>query len=318
MEENQNSCQVLQKRKKAPVMNMLDVSIIIINYNTCVMTLECIDSIYNLTHGISFEVIVVDNNSNDESKSVLSKDARIRYIYLSENLGFGKANNVGIEKSKGRYVFLLNSDTLLINNAIKILCDYLDENIDVGAAGGNLFNISHQPVHSFQRTSPLVFEIDSLLMGVISKCLFGKNIDFNHSALPLDVKCIVGADLMIRKSVLDETGAFDSRFFMYCEESELLHRIRDVGYRIISNPNARIIHLEGKSFQSDKQIDRIVLFRKSLKIYCNLHYNKIYYHAVNFVWNINVWTRIIGYTIICSDKKQYWEKIKNRIKEASI
>lgn len=292
----------------------MDVSVIIVNFNTCAMTIECIDSIYQHTHGISFEVIVVDNNSTDSSNQVLSIDKRIKYIYLQKNLGFGKANNIGIHQAIGRNIFFLNSDTLLINNAIKILSDYLDKNLSVGAVGGNLFSSSLNPVHSFQRTSPLLFEIDNLIRGCISKILYGKNIDFNHSDKPLKVKCIVGADLMIRKSIINNIGGFDNRFFMYCEETELLHRVKKARYGIESIPDAKIIHLEGQSFSSDRQIDRIVLFRHSLQIYCNLHFNKFYFSIVNLIWNMNIASRIAYYSLMKSDKKEYWKKIRSRVK----
>src|SRR5690554_917255 len=101
----------------------MDVSIIIVNYNTCKLTQECINSIYEYTSEISFEVIVVDNASHDESKEFLSKDTRINYLYQTSNLGFGKANNVGLTYATGKYVFFLNSDTYLTCNIIKELCD---------------------------------------------------------------------------------------------------------------------------------------------------------------------------------------------------
>lgn len=86
----------------------MDVSIIIVNYNTCRMTAECIDSVFEKTHGIDFEIILVDNASTDGSREHFAGDSRITYIYNDENLGFGRANNAGIERARGRYVFLLN------------------------------------------------------------------------------------------------------------------------------------------------------------------------------------------------------------------
>ena len=97
---------------------MIDVSIIIVNYNTKNITASCIDSIYEKTSGLSFEVILVDNASTDGSKEKFEKDLRIKYIYLEKNGGFGYGNNRGMEIAKGDYFFLLNSDTLLVNNAI--------------------------------------------------------------------------------------------------------------------------------------------------------------------------------------------------------
>ena len=99
----------------------MDVSIIIVNYNTKNLTLQCIDSIYEKTIGVSFEIIIVDNNSTDGSQELLSQDNRIVFVEAGENLGFGKANNLGVEKSNGKFIFFLNSDTILVNNAINII-----------------------------------------------------------------------------------------------------------------------------------------------------------------------------------------------------
>ena len=91
----------------------MDVSVIIVTYNTCEMTINCINSVIQKTENLDYEIILVDNASQDESYSTFSQDARIRYIYSEKNLGFGKANNLGAKFAKGRYLFLLNSDTLL-------------------------------------------------------------------------------------------------------------------------------------------------------------------------------------------------------------
>lgn len=98
----------------------MDVSVIIVTYNTLALTRDCIDSIFRHTANVQFEVIVVDNASEDGSYDYFSKDRRIIYVYSQENMGFGRANNLGLEYASGEYIFLLNSDTYLKNNAIKI------------------------------------------------------------------------------------------------------------------------------------------------------------------------------------------------------
>ena len=98
----------------------MDVSVIIVNYNTKKLTKNCIDSIFQNTKDVKFEVILVDNASTDGSKEFFEQDNRIKYIYSTTNLGFGKANNLGYKEASGKYLFLLNSDTLLLNNAIDL------------------------------------------------------------------------------------------------------------------------------------------------------------------------------------------------------
>ncbi|UVV84289.1 glycosyltransferase [Bacteroides thetaiotaomicron] len=106
----------------------MDVSVIIVNYNTKALTKSCIESIFSETCGIEFEVILVDNASSDGSKELFQIDERIIFIESNVNLGFGKANNLGYKYATGKYIFLLNSDTLLKNNAIKLFFDFAEKN----------------------------------------------------------------------------------------------------------------------------------------------------------------------------------------------
>lgn len=256
----------------------IDVSIIIVNYNTASMTMECIDSVFRLTEGISYEVILVDNASTDNSKELFSKDDRITYIYNDENLGFGRANNIAIEISRGRNILFLNSDTLLINNAIRILSDYLDSHPKTGACGGNLYNRNGDPEHSFQKLRPSLWsELDALFEG---KLLLGKNTDHNFSNTPFGVSYICGADLMVKSDVLKLTGAFDPVFFMYYEEAELCYRIRRKGFEIDSVPAAKITHLVRGSFKNHVPS---LIYEKSRAEYYSLTHSKVHFFVANAI-----------------------------------
>ncbi|MBS5038739.1 MAG: glycosyltransferase family 2 protein [Fusobacterium sp.] len=230
----------------------MDVSVIMVNYNTLELTKNTINSVMEKTKDLNYEIILIDNASTDGSVEFFEKEYKDKIIFIknNENLGFGKANNKGIEIAKGKYVFLLNSDTLLINNAIKILFDFMEKNEDCGVCGGNLFDIDLKPTHSFLKKLPcLTSEIDFQLnfFDKFFRKIINKRNDFNYSKNEKEVGYITGADMMIRKKVLLETGLFDKDFFMYSEESELTYRIKQKGYKVISVPQAEIIHLEGKS-----------------------------------------------------------------------
>lgn len=119
----------------------MDVSVIIVNYNTSDLVKNCITSIMEKTKNVSFEIIVVDNNSKDGSvETIINEFPQVRVFPLKENVGFGKANNIGVQHAKGRYVFFLNSDTVLLNDAISILANYLDTHESVALCGGQLFD----------------------------------------------------------------------------------------------------------------------------------------------------------------------------------
>ena len=280
----------------------MDVSVIIVNYNTRTLTGECIDSIFEKTSGITFEVIVVDNASQDGSIEAFRNDPRIVFIESPENLGFGKANNLGIEQAKGRNILFLNSDTLLLDNALKTLSDYLDENSDVGACGGNLYGEDRQPIVSFEQNCPSIYGyIDNIFLNWISRLRFGRSIKFNYGNKPLQVSYITGADLMIPNKILERVGGFDPAFFMYYEEIELSSRIVKAGYKIMSVPTANIVHLVGRSCCiSDWGLK---VREQSRRIYLKRTLSPIKARIANWLYYLLINTRIIEHWIAGNNGK---------------
>lgn len=265
----------------------MDVSIIIVNYNTYNLTLNCIESIIKNTDSISYEIILVDNASKDGSKELFSKDKRLKYIYLEENIGFGRANNVAAEYASGKFLFFLNSDTLLLNNAINILYQYLIANPKVAICGGNLYDGEMQLTHSFSKLFPsIVNDIDLALNRKLSKLIIKGGVEYNTTNQPVKVAYITGADLMIRKDIFISEKGFDPDFFMYFEETELSTRITNKGWDIMNIPSAKIIHLEGKSLAYSPQKSRMIL--KSKRLYFKKTYNKFYCIIADIIyWIIN-------------------------------
>ena len=233
----------------------LQVSVIIVSYNTKELTKKAIQAVIDKTEGIEYEIIVIDNDSKDGSAEELKKtfQDKITLIESKENLGFGRANNLGIKQAKGKYIFLLNPDTELINNAIKIFYDYMEQNVQVGVCGGNLYNIKDVPEQSFMmyRNSTgsfLFWRYLELFYNIISK--FNKKkkyCRFNYSNKVKEVGYISGADMFIRKQSLEKSGLFDETFFMYGEDVDLNFRIRNCGYLISSLPQAKIYHYVSQS-----------------------------------------------------------------------
>lgn len=238
----------------------MDVSIIIVNYRTADLVIDCIHSIFSQNSGVDFEIIVVDNASGDDSAHKIEAcfGERIRVIRSPENLGFGKGNNLGAQYAVGRYLFLLNPDTYLLNDAVRILADYMDAHSEVGVAGGNLFFPDGSPAPSFSRSFDVPEREEkqaawrSIIGGKLREKLGVHKKEahlatFNDSGEDIPVGYIFGADMMVRHDVFRKLGGFDPDFFMYAEEEELSWRISRAGYRIMSVPRAQIVHLEGAS-----------------------------------------------------------------------
>ena len=286
----------------------MEVSVIIVNYNTVSLLCDAIDSVLEKTMNIAYEIIVVDNNSSDNSEIIVPEKygEKVVFLKLPENIGFGRANNEGVKIAKGRNIFLLNPDTILVNNAVKILSDYLDNHSEVAVCGGNLYDADMKPTHSFARHFFSVFyEIDLFFMNWLSKIKYGKNSNFNYTGKELEVVCIVGANLMIKKDVFEQLGEFDSDFFMYHEEQELCFRVNKNGYKIMSVPTAKIIHLEGKSFTSNCNRLKIELDARGL-FYKKTH-SSLHKKIADGIYRANAVSRILLLTLTKNkEKRNLW------------
>lgn len=298
----------------------MDVSIIIINYNTFELTKNTIENLISNTSNLDYEIIVVDNQSPDGSGEELKnyfKDS-IVYIQANANLGTSKAFNMGVNKSQGKYVLWLNPDVVIYDNFIYDLFSFMENNNDCGVCGGNLLGIDKKPTHSFRTKMPTLKTIskDLNFCHRILKKVFHKSFDYeyNYKNRPIKVGYITGADMLVRKSIIDEIGAFNEEIFMYSEEVEFQYRvINKTDYSIYSVPNASLIHLEGGSFTKDKQFnDR--RFRLSIigqATYMKLSYGDEYYKKFLLLL-LKKYKKIkLVYSIVLSKKRhEYAKKIQ--------
>lgn len=292
----------------------MDISIIMVNYNTLDLTKKAIDSILEKTKDVKYELILVDNDSNDGSREYFSKLnlKNFKYIQSEVNLGFGKANNLGYRIAKGKYIFLLNTDILLINNALKLLFDVMEKNEKIGICGGNLYTQEMLPTHSYGKKICSIKTILKEELISILKIFFKKKDrlsnkikrgDFNYSSQLLEVGYITGADMMIKRECIEKVGFFDSDFFMYFEETELTSRIKKAGYKVLSVPKAKIIHLEGKSTKFKEQ--KIRMFNESKFRYFEKVYGK---KSKWIVYNISQISNYMKYLLTFN--KNYLKIIK--------
>lgn len=225
------------------------VSIVTVNYNTRKITEECINSVYE-TVKVPFEMIVVDN-SNDKTEKIHPTRKGMTVLHCA-NRGFGHACNLGIHKSAGEYVLLLNSDTILHKHAVDRLARYLDEHSDVGAVGGKTLLKDGTLDHSCKRGMPTPFA--SLCYFLRLDRLFPNNpviaryhMKYLNENEENYVEVLSGAFMLVRKSVLNKIHGFDERFFLYGEDVDLCYRISEDGWRLVYLPDAAITHFKGQS-----------------------------------------------------------------------
>ncbi|MDE7408706.1 MAG: glycosyltransferase family 2 protein [Muribaculaceae bacterium] len=260
-----------------------DVSVIIVNYNTKGLLRDCITSIRKNTHYVDYEIIVVDNASSDGSIDMLKQDfPDVIAVDAGGNLGFGRANNIGMKTASGKYLFLLNSDTLLLNNAIKEFYDnaerLLTEGYRIGAMGAILLDRNHDTCHSYGHFITPAGELKELMTKYFRFLKDHSNTNPSRIKDNLDVDYITGADMFIPAEVFHQTGGFDPDFFMYCEEVDWQKRMEEAGLRRIVIAGPEIIHLEGGSEKGSSNYwspNRLVNLYTSRKIYRKKHYNKM-------------------------------------------
>lgn len=235
----------------------MDLSVIIVNYNTKELTKACIESVIHNTKGITYEIVVVDNDSTDGSVDILSAMPEITFVQSGSNLGFGRANNLGLKYSSGRYLLMLNSDTIVENDILARMVNHFDaQPADVACLGSMLLHADRQPSFSYGYYKLWKEEF----------CLKTKAKDTTSiDSFQKDVEYISGADLFVRRNVAEQLGLFDPDFFMYYEDMELGHRYGKHGYRSVLLNEYGIIHLEGASSKSSFR--KICVITKSYLLY---------------------------------------------------
>lgn len=252
------------------------LSIVIVSYNTSDLTCNCLSSIVEQTKEISYEIILVDNNSVDGTVDrVKSEFPEVSIIRNNDNRGFAYALNIGINAAKGDVILSINSDTIIIDYAITKSYRYLEENPDISILGIKLLNGdgSLQPSCRFLPDIPNCFCEAFFLTNIFPKSrFFGKYYMsyFDHNA-SIEVEWIKGTFMMIRKEVFDKIGLFDDNYFLYSEETDFMLRANRAGIKTFFYHEASIYHLEGASSGRNPE-----------KVYERVHKTKIYFFRKNF------------------------------------
>jgi GT2 family glycosyltransferase len=240
---------------------MMDLSIIIVNWNTKEYLLPCLKSIFKGGQGTGWEVIVVDNGTRDGSREEVKKVfPSARLIENEKNFGFAKAANQGLQKASGRYALLLNPDTQVENGAIERLVSFMDAHSDVGVAGAQLLNADGTKQNSIANFPSLGTELlnKSLLRWLFPKKFPGKERNYSE---PIEVDSVIGACMMVRRDTLDQVGLLDEDYFLFLEETDWCYRMKKAGWKIYHVPQAEIYHFQGKSAETVKKRARVEFYR---------------------------------------------------------
>ena len=238
----------------------MDISIVIVNWNTKKLLIDCLDSIFKTVNNIPMEIWLIDNASVDGSvEAVKQTYPNVNIIQNRKNLGFAAANNQAFATMQGRYALLLNTDTVLTEGAVAEIYRFMESHPDVAMACGQLLNADGSRQNSFANFPSLA----SLIFGeALLQLLFPKKYPGKRKEIfdPMEVDSCIGACLMVRAAAMETVGWLDENFFFFLEETDWAFRMKQAGWRVCIVPSARIFHLQGQSVGHDIR-SRILFYR---------------------------------------------------------
>ena len=286
---------------------MIDISIIIVNYNVKEFIIPCINSILkNSPTNLSIEIIVIDNNSNDRSvESIKNLFPKIKLIINDKNEGFTKGVNIGSKSAIGKYLFILNPDTYLIDNSLTHLFKFMKENKKVAILGPQMISNSNNFQQSFWRKPTLLNTLLSLShLDFINRRKNYKNELFD---LPKEVESISGGAFFVRSSIFNSMEGFDTNFF-WMEDIDFCIRASNLGYKIFYLPKAKIVHHKGKSSEKNWTITIYNQLMSKIKFF-KKHHSSLEALIVKIAIFFISLIKIIIMLIISPINKKYLKKL---------
>jgi len=266
---------------------MIDVSVIVVAWNVKDLIHNCLKSVYEETKDIRFEVIYVDNDSGDGSVEMVKKEfPEVAIIVNDENKGFIKANNQGIEISQGRYVLLLNSDTIVLNNAIAKAVKFADTHPEVAVIGCKVLN----PDRTLQRTCFMYPSALNMLLSATylykifprNRFLGRENMTWWDFSDVREVETICGCFSLVRKEAIKQIGLMDETYYVYGDDPDWCYRFRKNGWKILFTPEPEIIHYGGQTTKQMTIRFKLQLFGSKL-IFVKLHRSKLEFLVACFL-----------------------------------
>lgn len=255
----------------------MDISFVIVNWNTRDLLRDCLQSIGKTVSGPEYEIIVVDNASSDGSVEMLAAEyPTVQVIANKENRGFGRANNQGFAVMRGKYALLINTDAVLTEGAVQKMWSFAEAHPEAAIICGQLLNADgsrQNSIASFPTLLTLAANT-SLLEYLFPGRYPSKRYDHRE---PLEVDSAIGACMMVRKKALDDVGFFDDRYFFFFEETDLAYAVKQAGWKIFQVPDALIYHLQGQSIGHNAR-SRIEFYRSRYQ-FLRKWYGGAYYRA---------------------------------------
>lgn len=259
----------------------MDLSIIIVNWNSAAFLRECLLSIYATATHLKFEVIVIDNASFDGSELMVRREfPAVKFIQSKRNLGFAGANNVAFAHSSGRNVLFLNPDTEVTGNALSVMCSALDAIPDAGAVGCKLLNsdlsVQTSCIQAFPSLLNQTLDFDFLQRWFPNSRLWGLRPLYASGNPASTVDIISGACLMIRRMVFEQVGQFSTDYFMYAEDMDLCYKVTQAGWRNYFIGHATVVHHEGRSSSTRPNYFATIMMRESKFTFIRLRHGRAY------------------------------------------
>ena len=238
----------------------MDLSLVIVNWNTRELLLKCLTSLYDTIPDLRFEVWLVDNASTDGSlTAVEERFPKVRLIRNSRNLGFAAANNQALRQIKGRYALLVNTDVVITQGSVQTLFRFMENSGEAGMACGQLLNLDGTRQNSIANLPSLALLLtNETLFRILFPRAYPSKLRRYES--PIEVESCIGACLMVRKTAMDAVGLLDERFFFYFEETDWACRMRKAGWKVFFVPDAQFFHAQGQSVGHEAK-SRLLFYR---------------------------------------------------------
>jgi GT2 family glycosyltransferase len=288
-----------ESQRQEEIFELIDLSVIIVNWNTKEFLLPCVKSVLGKGQGVSMEVIVVDNGSNDGSGVEVKRLFPVlRLIENDSNLGFAKAVNQGLRLFSGRYALLLNPDTQVKEGSVEKLLSFMEAHPKAGAAGAQLVNSDGTKQNSMANFPSLATELlnKRVLRRLFPKRFPGKERSYAEA---IEVDSVIGACMVVRRKAIEGVGFLDEDYFLFLEETDWCYRMKKAGWKVYHVPQAEVVHFQGKSAEKDKKRSRVEYYRSRYHFF-KKNRGKAQWFTLLIGRMLGLLLELIYWTVMCS------------------